>query len=139
MPASEVFVDTACIVALLNETDEHHASATRLFRLIRSKSRLVTTRAVCFEIGNAFAKRADRDSTAGFLQDIEEAEDITVLPVDEDLYRNSLRLYGERPDKKWSLTDCSSFIVMQERGITAALTTDHHFSQAGFVPLLRSA
>lgn len=134
-----MFVDTACVVALLNETDEHHETATTLFDLVRSRSRLVTTRAVCFEIGNSFAKRPDRESATGFLQDIEEADDIAVLPIDEDLYRRSLQLFGERPDKKWSLTDCSSFLVMQERGITTALTTDHHFSQAGFLALLRSA
>jgi predicted nucleic acid-binding protein len=39
-------------------------------------------------------------------------------------------------DKPWGLTDCLSFIVMQERGITEALTADEHFRQAGFVPLL---
>jgi len=132
-------VDTACVVALLNQADEHHEAATALFNLVRSKSRLVTTRAVCFEIGNSFAKRPDRGSAMGFLQDIEEADDIAVLPIDEDLYLRSLELFGTRPDKKWSLTDCSSFLVMQERGIKTALTTDHHFSQAGFLALLRPA
>jgi len=45
-------------------------------------------------------------------------------------------LYQNRPDKNWSLTDCISFVVMQEHGITEALTADRHFEQAGFVPLL---
>lgn len=138
MPADEVFVDTACVVALLNETDEHHAAANRLFNVVRSRSRLVTTRAVCLEIGNSFAKSPDdRASAAGFLEEIEEADDITIVPVGEDLYSRALRLFGERPDKQWSLTDCASFVVMQERGITVALTTDRHFAQAGFLPLLR--
>jgi len=35
------------------------------------------------------------------------------------------------------LTDCISFVVMEESGITEALTGDHHFEQAGFVTLLR--
>jgi hypothetical protein len=37
-----------------------------------------------------------------------------------------------RPDKEWSLTDCISFVAMNERNITDALTSDHHFEQAGF-------
>jgi predicted nucleic acid-binding protein len=41
-------------------------------------------------------------------------------------------LYGARPDKEWGLTDCISFVVMEERGLTLALTTDRHFEQAGF-------
>lgn len=41
------------------------------------------------------------------------------------------------PDKQWSLTDCLSFVVMQEQGLTEALTGDHHFEQVGFVALLK--
>jgi predicted nucleic acid-binding protein len=46
-------------------------------------------------------------------------------------------LYAERPDKGWSLTDCISFVVMRQQGITQALTGDHHFEQAGFTALLK--
>ncbi len=42
------------------------------------------------------------------------------------------------PDKDWSLVDCASFVVMKQRGIQEALTSDHHFEQAGFVRLLRA-
>jgi uncharacterized protein len=38
--------------------------------------------------------------------------------------------------KEWSLTDCISFVVMKERGLTDALTPDRHFEQAGFKILL---
>ena len=48
-----------------------------------------------------------------------------------------LALYRARPDKAWSLIDCISFMVMTERGITEALTGDHHFEQAGFRAPLR--
>ena len=48
-----------------------------------------------------------------------------------------MQLMGERQDKDWSLTDCISFIVMKERGIHDALTTDKHFEQAGFTTLLK--
>jgi predicted nucleic acid-binding protein len=37
----------------------------------------------------------------------------------------------------WSLVDCASFVVMRQQGIVEALTTDHHFEQAGFVRLLK--
>jgi hypothetical protein len=48
-----------------------------------------------------------------------------------------LTLFSRRPDKEWSLTDCTSFVVMQQERLTDALTTDHHFEQAGFRALLR--
>jgi len=40
-------------------------------------------------------------------------------------------------DKEWGLTDCISFIVMGDHGLTDASTTDEHFEQAGFRALLR--
>lgn len=46
------------------------------------------------------------------------------------------QLYCKRPDKEWGLTDCVSFVVMQEQQITEALTTDAHFQQTGFTALL---
>lgn len=137
MPPTEVFVDTACVVALLNSKDDLHETASSLFEDARAQGRLVTTRAVCLEVGSFFAKPEHRRRASELLQQIEDAPDIDVLPINDALYHRALRLFGNRPDKKWSLTDCSSFVVMQERGITDALTSDHHFRQAGFVPLMR--
>ncbi len=52
------------------------------------------------------------------------------------LLQSGWRLYGERLDKDWSLTDCMSFAVMKRAGLSEALTADHHFLQAGFRALL---
>jgi hypothetical protein len=60
----------------------------------------------------------------------------TIVGFSEPLFQAALDLYARRPDKGWSLTDCTSFVVMQRDGLTDALTGDHHFAQAGFVPLL---
>lgn len=45
-------------------------------------------------------------------------------------------MYSRHTDKTWGLVDCISFVAMQERGITEALTADRHFVQAGFRALL---
>src|SRR3954469_15491354 len=57
------------------------------------------------------------------------------IPPDQATFEGALNLYRQRPDKAWSLTDCTSFILMQQRSITDALTGDRHFQQAGFNPL----
>jgi predicted nucleic acid-binding protein len=62
---------------------------------------------------------------------------VEILAPDLDLFDRGFDLYARRLDKEWSLTDCVSFVVMTERGITEALTGDHHFGQAGFRALLR--
>jgi hypothetical protein len=50
--------------------------------------------------------------------------------------QRGLDLFAGRSDKNWSLTDCISFVVMQDEGLTEALTGDSHFEQAGFKALL---
>ena len=62
---------------------------------------------------------------------------VDIVPLSEALYARALQLYRERPDKEWGLTDCVSFLVMQDRGLIESLTTDEHFQQAGFRALLR--
>ena len=52
-------------------------------------------------------------------------------------YQAGFDLFANRPDKDWSLTDCISFGVMTERGLTEALTADRHFEQAGFRAVLK--
>lgn len=58
-----------------------------------------------------------------------------VVSADTELFDRGVMLYTCRADKFWTLTDCISFIVMEDRGIRDALTGDHHFEQAGFTIL----
>jgi predicted nucleic acid-binding protein len=53
-----------------------------------------------------------------------------------EAFAGALQLYGDRPDKDWSMTDCSSFLIMRRLSIDSALTHDKHFEQAGFIALL---
>jgi predicted nucleic acid-binding protein len=57
---------------------------------------------------------------------------IEVVPFLPEWVNPAISLYGKRPDKDWSLTDCLSFIVMNHRDLAAALTTDRHFEQANY-------
>jgi uncharacterized protein len=61
---------------------------------------------------------------------------VTVVAATHELFDRAVRFFANRHDKSWSLTDCTSFIVMKDLAIGEALTADHHFAQAGFIPLL---
>jgi hypothetical protein len=134
--ANEVFVDTAFVVALASRQDQYHAAATALVPRFRSGTRMVTTRAVCLEIGNTLASELYRRKGIELLSGIAKDPRFEIVPLTEDLYAEGMTLFSERRDKEWSLTDCVSFLVMQRRGIRLALTADNHFRQAGFEPLL---
>lgn len=99
-------------------------------------TRMVTTPAVLLEIGNALEKLHHRRAAARLLASIRSDPDIEVVPLSDELFAQGLKLYSERPDQEWSLTDCVSFVIMRTRGIADALTTDEHFQQAGFRILL---
>ncbi|HEX5269890.1 MAG TPA: PIN domain-containing protein [Gemmataceae bacterium] len=137
-PGDEVFLDTSYALALSASTDQFHARALQLAtELEAARARLVTTRAVLLEIGNALSRQRYRAAAVSLLQALEADLSVEVLPLSEDLYARALRLYCSRPDKEWGLIDCASFVVMSEKGMTKALTADEHFQQCGFRALLR--
>ncbi|HEV2949686.1 MAG TPA: hypothetical protein VGX70_20080 [Gemmataceae bacterium] len=70
------------------------------------------------------------------MADVKDKAKLEVVPASE-LPDRGAKLFAERPDKEWSLTDCISFVVMTERGLYDALSTDRDFEEAGFRPLLR--
>ena len=137
---AEVFLDTAYAIALSATTDLSHERAIRLAdQLEIAEIRLVTTRAVILEIGNPLSKQRYRHAAIQLLNSLETDSHVEIVPLSEQIFRKAFQLYRERSDKEWGLTDCVSFVVMHDRGITEALTTDEHFQQAGFQALLKEA
>ncbi len=137
---AEVFLDTAYALALSSSRDHLHGVALRLAdELEEAGTRLVTTRAILMELGNALSKQQFRPAAVALLQSLEADPNVEIVPFSEELYAQAFKLYRERPDKEWGLIDCVSFVVMQERGLIEALTTDEHYVQAGFRALMRGA
>ena len=135
--ASEVFLDTSYTIALASPRDQHHARAAALADQMESQStRMITTRGVCLEIGSALSRQSFRDSAIALLESLESDPRVEIVPLSEQIYARAFRLFRDRLDKEWGLTDCVSFVAMQQLGLTAALTSDDHFRQAGFRALL---
>lgn len=132
-----VFIDTGYILALLNTADEYHEHAAVTSGQV--KPPFLTTEAVLMEIGNALSRARWRALGYATIQDLRADPNIEIVQVDSALFERALSLYGARMDKEWGLTDCMSFVVMQERNSTQVLSTDRHFVQAGFANLLASS
>lgn len=133
-----LFLDTSYAVALAIERDQYHDRAVRLVDVVEQENaRLITTRAVIIEIGNYLSAPRYRPTAINDIAAFERDRSTEIVPLSEALFRRGCALYQSRLDKAWSLTDCISFVVMRERGLTDALTADRHFEQAGFKALLR--
>lgn len=130
-----VFADAFYFVGLLNREDQHHARVVAVAGRLHDD--VVTTEWILTEFADALARSASRRLVLQFIGDLERDPKVRIIRASTELFRRGLQLYSERPDKKWSLTDCISFVVMKEEGIQDALTGDGHFEQAGFKVLLK--
>ncbi|MFZ1829621.1 MAG: PIN domain-containing protein [Candidatus Competibacteraceae bacterium] len=134
---STVFLDTGFAIALLSPRDQYHAAALRLAAEIqRQGTKVITSDAVLLEIGAALAKLTYRLAAIKLIDGLRFDSKVEVVPLDNKLFDAGYQLFRKRPDKEWSLTDCISFIIMQEQHISQALAADEHFRQAGLIPLL---
>jgi predicted nucleic acid-binding protein len=136
----ERFVDTSAWAAWADRSEAHHRRAITLFEEVWDQGgRLVTTNFVLIELVALLNRplRVPRTQQIQLLDDLRGDASVEVVPIDPSLESSAWGLWRSRPDKDWSLVDCASFIVMQRRGLTEALTSDHHFAQAGFLRLLQ--
>ncbi len=132
---NSVFADAYYFIALLNPRDEGHAAAVRFTETFSGTH--WTTAWIQVEVANACTRRPARSAFLSLFADLEGDSEVNIVPPSAEHYMLGLRLFAQHEDKEWSLTDCISFIVMKENNLANVLTADHHFEQAGFVPLLK--
>ena len=133
-----VFADAGYWIALWNPRDALHQQALA-FAADLEASDVVTTQLVLVEALNSMAGQREfrRAFAAQMVQELETNPDVEIVPQTDAQFRAAVERYAARRDQRWSLTDCASFLVMEERNITAALAYDRDFEQAGFIALLR--
>ncbi len=125
------FADTSFWIALSSQRDQYHGRAIAWSRfVVQTKSAIVTTEAILWEWLNAFSHASTRRLAAEGYRRCHLDPSIEVVAFQAELIDSAVELYRTRPDKNWSLTDCLSFAVMEQRQLTEALTTDRHFEQA---------
>ena len=132
-----VFADTSYWFALLVRTDPWHEIAA-LLSLELADADIVTTEMVLTELLNAVSRLGEyyRNLATEEVIRLHVDPNVVIVSQSEDQFRDAFNLYRSRPDQRWGLTDCASFILMSERGITHALTADRDFTQAGFTILM---
>ncbi len=140
LPLSEVFADAGYWIALINPREaDRHLKALELSTEITSKHiQVVTTDMVLTEFLNFFSKFGPlfRSQASQVVIRLQQQSDVTIIGQTGEQFQAGLGLYAQYKDKGWGHTDCVSFSVMWQRGMTHALAFDTHFRQAGFIALL---
>lgn len=136
----DLFADTSGWGSLIDPTQPFHSLAARIYRAARHQGRkLVTTNYVVGELVALLTSplRIPRPTTVAFIDGLKTTAYVEIVHVDAVLDGEAWQLLRSRQDKEWSLVDCASFVLMKRRGCTEALTSDHHFEQAGLIRLLK--
>ena len=137
MSNERLFLDTAFVIGLLNWKDQYHGKAKELFPRFRAAGEVWTTEAILVEIGNHLSSIQHRRTAIRFIQQCHANSRMRIVPATTNLLNRALDLYDSHKDKTWGLTDCISFVVMQDETLADAITTDRHFQQAGFRALMQ--
>ncbi len=128
-----VFAHAWFYVAFINRRDEHHARVMEFAQAFHGK--VVATPWRLTAVADARAASHSRSRVSKTFRLLAQDASTQIIKVSPEHFQRGLLLYEQRPDKAWSLTDCTSFVVMEQEGLREALTGDRHFAQAGFVAI----
>ncbi len=128
----EFFADTSFLVALYNKKDKNHLQAKRLFSELESQSRYVISDYIFDEILTVVLVRSGKYLSVQAGEKILADDRIHIVQVDEAVFEKSWLVYRIFKDKRWSFTDCTSYVLMKNLSIHAGVSFDEHFKQFGF-------
>lgn len=151
---AKIFVDTSFWIAQSNPQDQWHKAAKKATQELDESPKLVTTDMVLTEflagLSMNFKKKGDnsskqrkrqledrRERLVKIVRRIMEKPDITVIEQTRQIFLDALELYEKRLGTGYSLTDCSSMVIMRNQSINDILTSDYHFQQEGFTILIK--
>ncbi len=137
---TDIFADTAGWGHLVDPTQAQHVQAAILYRVGRQQGRkFITTNYILTELVALLTSplRISRPTIIAFINSLKTSPYVEIVHIDATLDEQAWQFLSQRQDKEWSLVDCASFVLMKQRGLLEAFTTDEHFEQAGFVRLLK--
>ena len=129
------FLDTSALLALVDEEDARHPTATQAWGNLRqSEEALVTSNYVIVEALAVCQRRFGLEAIRSLARDFLPA--LEVLWVDEEVHGRGMGVLLIANQRRLSLIDCTSFVLMRRLGIRRAFTLDEHFREQGFEVVL---
>lgn len=129
-----MLLDTSGLMSLVDKRAAQHAVASHYYQTART--RLTSSYVLAEFVALTHVRGLSRRETLAFSLELLQDPGVEIVWVAEPLHQQALDLLFARRDKTYSLYDAVSFVLMRERSINEALTTDKHFEQEGFQRLL---
>jgi len=136
---NDLFIDTSGWAYYLDRLDPLHPKVVTIVQgAVLRRRHLATTNYILTELVALLSSRfhLPRKEVIKAMNALKSDAAVEIVHIDASMDNQAWQLLEARVDKEWSLVDASSFVLMKQFGITEALTTDHHFTQAGFIKLL---
>lgn len=132
-PLTRCLVDTSAYFALSDHTDANHESSLRIAGwLADNHVRLVTTNFILAETHALVLARVNRAVAWHVLFEIDHSS-TTIVRVSSRDEQRAREILAQYADKEFSLTDATSFSVMERLGLTHAFSFDRDFAQYGLI------
>ncbi len=129
-----MLLDTSGLLCYHSDGETQHGAAVMLFEAGGAK--LTHSYVLAEFVALAHVRKVRRTPALRFVNSLLEHPQVEMVWVEETLHRQGVALLQARRDKDYSLADAVSFVLMRQRGVQEALTTDHHFAQEGFTRFL---
>ena len=133
-----IFMDTNGWIALSSKRDQLHSKAINTNRNVLSNGyRYVTTNYVLDETYTGLLTKVSHFAAVDFGDKLCTSKSVSIIHITTDIEEEAWQIFKQYSDKKFSFTDCTSFVIMNQLNLTEAFTSDHHFEQMGFTILLK--
>ena len=106
-----IFADTSGWFAAIVRKDHEHKRAKQF--LTENKVPLITSDYIVDETVTLLQSRVGHKFAVNFLDTIQTSQIIQTIYLTLPHIANAINLFRNRPDKGWSFTDCTSFVLMR--------------------------
>lgn len=130
-----MFIDTSAFYALNDPHDRCHSEAKSYLDAVRNALHvaLFTSNYIIDESLTLIRMKLGHDIAVRFGTQVRESKVLTIIRIEEDIEEAAWDIFQSFTDKEYSFTDCTSFAVMKQQGISDAFAFDKHFRQHGFI------
>lgn len=130
---NRVFLDTGYLIALEASDDQHHEQALEHWQVFKKRIPLLITTSYVFDETTTFFNSRDKHAKAVEIGErLLQSATVEFIHIGKELFESGWQIFKQYSDKRYSLTDCISFVVMERESIRDVLSFDKHFEQAGF-------